>query len=76
MSLKGWSPKPLLPLSVCGGGGGLFVDAAYDVDRFTIGISGPVLGGRVFHCSPFVKTPQEAELEALVRGVRMCINVG
>ena len=30
----------------------------------------------MFHCSPFVKTQQEAELEALVRGVRLCINVG
>ena len=57
ISRKGWSPKPLLPLSVCGGGV-LFVD------------------GRVFHCSPFVGTPQEAKLEVLVRGVRLCINVG
>ena len=30
----------------------------------------------MFHCSPFVKTQQEAELEAPVRGVRLCINVG
>ena len=30
----------------------------------------------MFHCSPFVRTQQEAELEALARGVRLCINVG
>ena len=30
----------------------------------------------MFHCSPFLRTQQEAELEALVRGVRLCINVG
>ena len=30
----------------------------------------------MFHCSPFVKTQQKAELEALVRGVRLCSNIG
>ena len=30
----------------------------------------------MFHCSPFVKTQKEVELEALVQGVRLCINVG
>ena len=35
-----------------------------------------VLGGRVFHCSSFVKTQQEAGLEASVRCVRLCVNVG
>ena len=30
----------------------------------------------MFPCSPGVCTQQEAELEALVRGVRLCINVG
>ena len=75
MSLRGWTPKLLLPLSICGGGT-LFVDTAFDVDIFKIGVSGPVLGGRVFHCFPFVCTQQEAELEALVKGVRFCMNVG
>ena len=64
----------MLPLSICGGGGLLY--AAYDIDRFKIGVWGPVLGGRVFPCSPGVCTQQEAELEALIRGVRLCIRVG
>ena len=58
------------------GGGILFVDATHDVNRFKVGFWGTILGRRVFHCSPFVKTQQEAELEAIVRGVRPCINVG
>ena len=52
------------------------MDAACDVDRFKVGIWGPALGGRVFPCSPGVCTQQEAELEALIRGVRLCIRVG
>ena len=75
LSFRGWTPKSLLPLSICGGGV-IFVDAAFAVDRFKVGIWGPVLGGKVFHCSPFVKTPQEAALEALVRGICLCINIG
>ena len=75
VSLRGRTPKSLLPLSVCGGGL-IFVDTGFDIDRFKVGIWGPVLGGRVFHGSPFVKTQHEAQLEALVRGVRLCINVG
>ena len=35
MSLQGWTPKLLLPLSICGGGI-LFVDAAFDVEIFKI----------------------------------------
>ena len=58
------------------GGRVLYVDAAFDIDRFKIGVWGPVLGGRVFPCSPGVCTQQEAELEALIRGVRLCIRVG
>ena len=57
-------------------GGVLYVDAAFDVDRFKVRVWGPVLGGRVFPCSPGVCTQQEAELEALIRGVRLCIRVG
>ena len=57
-------------------GGLLYVDAAFDVDRFKIGVRGPVVGGRVFPCSPGVCTQQEAELEALIRWVRLCIRVG
>ena len=75
MCLWGWTPKLLLPFSICGGCT-LFVDGAFDVDIFKIGIWGPMLGGRVFHCSPFVCTQPKAELEALVKGVRLCINVG
>ena len=41
--------------------GVLFVDAAFDVDKFKVGIWGPVMGGKVFHCSPFVRTQEEAE---------------
>ena len=52
------------------------MDAAFDVDKFIVGVWGPTLGGRVFPCSPGVRTEQEAELEALVRGVRLCIRVG
>ena len=66
----------MLPLNICGGGGVLYVDAAFDVDKFKVGVWGPTLGGRVFPCSPRVRTQQEAELEALVRGVRLCIRVG
>ena len=54
----------------------MYVEAAFDVDRFKVGIWGPALGGRVFPCSPGVCTQQEAELEALIRGVRLCIRVG
>ena len=58
------------------GGGVLYVDATFDVDKFKVGVWGPTLGGRVFPCSPGVRTQQEAELEALVCGVRLCIRVG
>ena len=30
----------------------------------------------VFKCSPWVETQQEAQLEALIRGVRLCERVG
>ena len=56
------------------GGGVLYVDA-FDVNKLKVGVWGPTLGGRVFPCSPGVLTQQEAELEALVRGVRLCIRV-
>ena len=69
-----WAPQLLLTLGACRGI--LYVDAAYDVDHFKVGVWGPVLGGRVFPCSPRVCTQQEEELEALIRGVRLCINVG
>ena len=74
-SLKSWTPKSLLPFLVCGGVV-TFVNAVFDVDRFKVGIWGLALGGRGFHRSLFVKTQQEAELEAMVRGIRLCINVG
>ena len=45
-------------------------------DKFQVGVWGPALGGRVFPCSAGVRTQQEAELEALVCGVRLCIRVG
>ena len=75
---RAWKPQVLLLLTICAGGGGgfLYVDAAVDVDRFKVGVWGPTLGGRVFPCSPGVRTQQEAEPEALVRGVRLCIRVG
>ena len=75
LSYRAWKPQVLLPLSICGGGV-LYVDAAFDVDKFKVGVWGPALGGRVFPCSPGVRTQKEAELEALVRGVRLCIRVG
>ena len=74
MCLRGWTPKLLFPLSICGGGT-LFVDAAFDVDIFKIGVW-VLCWGAVFHCFPSVRTQQEAELEALVKGVCLCINVG
>ena len=52
------------------------MEAAFDVDRFKVGVWGPTLGGRVFPYSPKVRTQQEAELEALLRGVQLCIRVG
>ena len=58
------------------GGAVLYVDAAYDIDRFKIGVWGPRLGGPVFPCSPSVFKQQEAELEALIDGVRVSIRVG
>ena len=52
------------------------MDAAYDVDRLKVGVWGPLLGGRVFLCSPGVCTQHVAELDALIRRVCSCINVG
>ena len=75
LSYRAWKPHVLLPLSICEGGV-LYVDAAFDVDSFKIGVWVPPLGGRVFPCFPGVCTQQEAELEALIRGVRLCIRVG
>ena len=52
------------------------MEAAFDVNKFKVGVWGLALGGRVFPCPPGVRTQQEAELKALVRGVRLCIRVG
>ena len=75
MARRGWSPRPILPPSQSGRGL-LFVDAAFDRDRFKVGVWGPGLGGRVFHCPPDVATQQEAELDSLVQGLTLIFNVG
>ena len=33
LSYRAWKPQVLLPLNICGGGGVLYVDAAFDVDK-------------------------------------------
>ena len=76
LSYTAWKLQVLLPLNICVCGGVLYVDAAFDVNKFKVGVWGPTLRGRVFPCSPGVGTQQEAELEAPVRGVRLCIRVG
>ena len=63
MARCGWSPRPILPPSQSGRGL-LFVDAAFDQDRFKVGVWGPGLGGRVFHCPPDIATQQEAQLHS------------
>ena len=75
MALEGWKPVPLIPFSLAERGT-IFLDAASDVDRYKVGMWAKSLGGRVFHCSPWVRTQQEAELEAMVKGVRICEHIG
>ena len=75
MARRRWSPRPILPPSQSGTGL-LFVDAAFDRDPFKVGVWGPGLRGRVFHCPPDVATQQEAELDSLVQGLRLIVNPG
>ena len=55
MALEGWKPAPLIPFSLAKRGT-IFLDAAFDVDRYKVGMWAKSLGGRVFHCSPWVRT--------------------
>ena len=75
MALEGWKLAPLIPFSPTERGT-IFLDAAFDVDRYKVGMWAKSLGGRVFQCSPWVRNQQEAELEAMVRGVRICEHLG
>ena len=75
LSYRAWKPQVLLLLNICVGGV-LYVDVAFDVNKFKVVVWGPTLGSRVFPCSFGVWTQQDAELEALVRGVWLCIRVG
>ena len=75
MSRHGWTPRHVASPSSAGRGL-VFVDAAFDLDRFKVGLWGPALGGRVFRCGQEVLTQQEAELDSLVRGLSFIINVG
>ena len=75
MALEGWCPPPLIPF-VFAQRGTIYVDAAFDRDKYEVGVWASRLGGRVFHCIARVRTQQEAELEALVRGVRLCETIG
>ena len=60
MSHRGCSPRRVASPSSAGRGL-IFVDAAFDVDRFKVGVLGPALGGRVFRFHPDVATQQEAK---------------
>ena len=75
MSRRGWTPRRVDSPSSAGRGL-LFVDAAFDLDRFKVGLWGPALGGRVFRCGLEVLTQQEAELDSLVQGLNFIVNVG
>ena len=75
LALEGWRPPPLIPF-VLARRGTIYVDAAFDKDRYKVGLWSSSLGGRVFHCSSWVRTQQEAELEAMIRGVRICEKIG
>ena len=75
MALVGWSPAPLLPLSLAYRSP-IFLDAAFDKNRYKIGMWVEGLGGRVLHCSSLVLTQQTAELEAMIRGVCLCEHIG
>ena len=75
MSRRGWAPRRIDSPSSAGRGL-VFVDAAFDLDRFKVGLWGPALGGRVFRCGLEVLTQQEAELDSLVQGLNFIVNVG
>ena len=75
MALEGWNPVPLIHFSLAERGT-IFLDAAFDVDRYKVGMWAKSLGGRVLHRSPWVRTRHEAELEAMVKGVRICEHIG
>ena len=75
MSRRGWTPRRVDSPSSAGRGL-VFVDAAFDLDRFKVGLWGPALGGRVFRCGHEVLTQQEAELDSLVQGLSFIVNVG
>ena len=69
------SPAPLLPLSLAYRST-IFLNAASDKDRYKIGMWAEGLGGRILHCSSWVLTQQEAELEAMIHGERLCEHIG
>ena len=39
----------------------IFINAAFDVHTYKVGLWGPAFGGRIFKCSSDVRTQQEAE---------------
>ena len=67
---------PLLLLFSLSRKGTLCVDAAYAINCYKVGIWALFLGGKIFKCSTWDKNQQEAELEALVRGVKLCDKIG
>ena len=75
VALEGWRPPPLTPFVIVQKGT-MYVDTVFHRDTYKVGVCASRLGGRVFHCSVWVRTEQEAKLEALVRGVRLCEKTG
>ena len=71
---RGWKPLVLRPPSSTGRGL-LFVDAAFDIDHFKVGLLHLVFGGRVFVRSSGVRTQPEDELDGIVKGIRFVVNV-
>ena len=74
MVRRGWTPAIVLtppPASR----GLIFVDAAFDIHTYKVGLWGSAFGGRVFKRSSDVRTQQEAELDGVIKGVRFIVNV-
>ena len=75
MVRRGWVPSLIMPPPPVNRGL-VFVDAAFDINQYKVGLWGPAFGGRIFKCSAGVRTQQEAELDGVIKGVRFVVNVG
>ena len=70
----GWTKALILPPPPAVRGL-IFVDAAFDVHTYKVGMWGPAFGGKIFKCSSDVRTRQEAELDGIIKGVHFIVNV-